>query len=113
MAITQRQTRAPASIALTNDAATSGGIPVGSFAGGVLMISSTSTGAALTLNWYVRESPSGATAYRLNDIEGNAIASVVGPSQACEVPTQAFGAAWLVPVIASSATASGYYTLKG
>lgn len=113
MAYTQRQTRESAAIAITNNSTTSGGIPIGAFAGGVLMLDSTSTGAAVTLNWYVRQSPSGSTAYRLNDAAGNALSSVVGPSQACELPTNAFGSAWLIPVISGAATASGAFTLKG
>ena len=113
MAFTQRQVREAANISLTNSSATSGGIPIGSFAGGLLMLDTTSTGAAVTINWYVRQSPSGSTAYRLNDAAGAALSSVVGPSQACELPTNAFGAAWLIPVISGAASASGAFTLKG
>ena len=113
MAITQRQTRAPAQISITNNAATSDGIPVGSFAGGVLMIDTTSTGGALTFHWYVKQSPSGVATYRLNDSAGNALSSVVNQGQACELPTEAFGSAWLIPIVSGAGTASGAFTLKG
>ena len=113
MSVISRMARDSESISITASAATSGGIPMSSFSGGVLMLDSTSTAADVTLNWYVRESPSGSSAYLLVDKDGAAIYHAIGAGECVELPREAFGARWLIPVINGSGTAAGRLTLKG
>lgn len=113
MSAVERNCRDAQEIAITASASTSGGIPMSSYAGGILMLDTTSTGSAMILNWFVKESVGGATAYQLRDAAGNAITRVCGQAQAVEIPTEAFAAKWLIPVISTSGTASGRFTLKG
>lgn len=113
MSAGERRARESQEIRITATPANSGGMPISSYAGGVLMLDSTSTNAAVTLHWYVRESPSGEAAYQLRDAAGSPIATVCGPMQAVAVPEAAFGSRWVMPVISTAGTAEGRFTLKG
>lgn len=100
-------------ISITNSASTSGGIPMSSFSGGVLMMDSTSTASDVTLNWYVRDSQAGSSSYLLVDKDGASIYNSIGAGECIELPQEAFGARWLIPVINGLGTAEGRFTLKG
>lgn len=113
MSAISRVCRDAAPISITASAGTSGGMPMSSFSGGLLMLDSTSTGAAVTLHWYTKDTPSSSSTYQLVDKDGAAVFTVVDAGDAVELPKEVFGSAWIIPVISGAGTAEGKFTLKG
>jgi hypothetical protein len=112
MAITERKARDKEEIALTASAATSGVIPLSGFAGGIIMLDSVSAGGDATIKFHVKGNHADSTTYLLQDASGNDVTRIVAAGQACELPTELFGAGWVIPVVGSG-TAAGWFVLKG
>ena len=100
-------------INVTSDPATTGMIPMGPSAGGLLYCVSTSTGTAITVSWYANfaaDSPD----YQLADAANTVTTTTIQPGRCCEIPGELFGAPQL-KVVAQTAgqTATLRISLKG
>lgn len=111
---TTRQTRAAQELVITSSASTTGGIPISSYAGGVIYCDSLSSGAAATLRFYVKASPNDEYYYLLYNSSNQPIEVTIAPGRATEIPVETFASAWVSPVTTGlGSTASCKFTLKG
>lgn len=111
---TTRQTRAAQSIQITGSASSTGGIPISSYAGGLIYCDSLSSGSAANLRFYVKASPNDSTYYLLSDSNDSPIEVTIAPGRAAEIPVETFASAWVAPVTTGlGVTASCQFTLKG
>ena len=102
-----------APLTVTSDAATTGPVPLGPSAGGMLHCVSTSTAAAITVSWYAQYSATSA-AFKLFDATNVVVTNVIAPGNCYELPAALFGAAQ-VRVVAETAGQSAvvFFSLKG
>jgi hypothetical protein len=102
-----------APLTVTSDAATTGPVPLGPSAGGMLHCVSTSTGAPITVSWHAQLASDSAT-FKLHDTSNIVVTNVIAPGNCYEMPSALFGAA-MVRVVAETAGQSAVVTfsLKG
>lgn len=100
-------------INVTSDPATTGVVPLGTSAGGLLHCASTSTGSPITVSWYAQYA-SDAPTFKLYDATNVVVTNVLAPGNCYEMPSALFGAA-LVRVVAETAGQSAVvsFSLKG
>lgn len=87
----ERVTGATGGLTVTSDPATTGAVPLGPSAGGLLHCVSTSTNGAITVSWHAQfaaDSPS----FKLHDSLGVAVTGTIAPGNCCELPAALFGA---------------------
>lgn len=69
----------------------------GSFAGGLMYVTSTSTGSAITVSWRSRFSASSAI-FKLHDSSNSPITTTIQAGRAYELPQEIFGALQVMAV---------------
>jgi hypothetical protein len=98
---------------ITSDENTTGQYGLGAFAGGLLYVISTSTGAAQTISWRAKFLPSSAS-YKLYDSTNAAITTVIQAGRCYEIPGELYGAMGISAVSDTAGqTAVVRVTVKG
>jgi hypothetical protein len=98
---------------VTSDETTTGLYGLGTFAGGMLYVISTSTGAAQTISWRAKFSPS-SPSYKLYDSTNAAITTTIQAGRCYEIPGELFGAIQISAVCDTAGqTAAVRVTVKG
>jgi hypothetical protein len=98
---------------ITSDEATTGQYGLGSFAGGLLYVVSTSTGAAQTISWRAKFSAS-SPVYKLYDSANAVITTIIQAGRCYEIPGELYGAMGISAVSDTAGqTAVVRVTVKG
>lgn len=97
----------PQDVVFTSSSSTTGGFGLNVFAGGMLLVSATSTNGAIVLTFLTKNASGDATAFTVADDTNTAVTLTVQPGRAYALPDVLFSANYVL-----ATTASGTVTCR-
>jgi len=109
----ERTLSATGVINVTSNPATTGTIPLGPSAGGMLFCQTTSTNGAIDVLWYANVTPDSAD-FQFADATNQPLQTKIQPGRCYEIPAELYGAPQLKIVAATEGqSATVRFSLKG